>query len=362
MGESWYNASNDKLYFTTYEYDSESGNHYAMARYHVSRLGRLSSPDPLSGITADPQSLNRYSYSVNDPANLTDPSGLCPRDTVQEHPTDSSQQTSGEGPSVTDSGEGEPNAQLPSPCQLYPTMGGGDIFLDGADISDTSGVPGMGTPIGSNAWAKIPVAVQKPGDWDWEAGGWLFFTPGFSMNASGIGPGGGGDDRASLTKKQIQEICDAIRANGGGFVPVSSGTNVIFDNNALLSGFTVSGPEQFKSLTVSGTIILIPPNTQIGVTWQNGKIPGSFQMQSTQPIGVVSPGKPSVTLTGLSFNDGSFSVSGKVADVPFTSGLIENKLNTNFSTVLAATDLANKLAKTQIPCEAVLGTILGGNQ
>ncbi|HKV60372.1 MAG TPA: RHS repeat-associated core domain-containing protein, partial [Candidatus Acidoferrum sp.] len=78
FGESWYNATNEKLYFTTYEYDSESSNHYARARYDTSRLGRLSSPDPIAGSKADPQSLNRYSYSLDDPANVTDPSGLCP--------------------------------------------------------------------------------------------------------------------------------------------------------------------------------------------------------------------------------------------------------------------------------------------
>src|SRR5229473_1915688 len=62
FGESWYNASNDKLLFTSYERDSESGNDYAMMRFSVNRLGRFSSPDPLSGSIDDPQSLNRYSY------------------------------------------------------------------------------------------------------------------------------------------------------------------------------------------------------------------------------------------------------------------------------------------------------------
>ncbi len=76
FGESWYNATNDKLLFTTYERDSESGNDYAMMRYSVNRLGRFSSPDPLSGTTGNPQSLNKYAYALNDPGNLRDPLGL----------------------------------------------------------------------------------------------------------------------------------------------------------------------------------------------------------------------------------------------------------------------------------------------
>jgi len=75
FGESWYNASNDKLLFTSYERDSESGNDYAMARYHVNRLGRFSSADLLAGSIDDPQSPNRYSYARMDPINLVDPSG-----------------------------------------------------------------------------------------------------------------------------------------------------------------------------------------------------------------------------------------------------------------------------------------------
>ncbi len=76
FGESWYNASSDKLLFTSYERDSESGNDYAMMRYSVNRLGRFSSPDPLSGTTGNPQSLNKYAYAMNDPGNLRDPLGL----------------------------------------------------------------------------------------------------------------------------------------------------------------------------------------------------------------------------------------------------------------------------------------------
>lgn len=79
FGESWYASSTTtKWQFTSYERDGESGNDYAMARYDVNRLGRFSSPDPVGGAIADPQSLNRYAYVENDPANSADPTGLCP--------------------------------------------------------------------------------------------------------------------------------------------------------------------------------------------------------------------------------------------------------------------------------------------
>jgi len=75
FGESWYNASGEKLVFTSYERDSESGNDYAMARYNINRLGRFASPDPLSGSIGDPQSLDRYGYVENSPVSFVDPTG-----------------------------------------------------------------------------------------------------------------------------------------------------------------------------------------------------------------------------------------------------------------------------------------------
>ena len=149
FGESWYNATSDKLYFTTYEYDSESGNHYAMARYHVSRLGRLSSPDPLSGSVANPQSLNRYSYSLNDPTNLTDPSGTTTGcntadATPADGPVQSSRGHSADGDSGAGTNVGDPAPQQ-NPCEtrVNPWASGG-ISLDGADITDVPELAGGG--------------------------------------------------------------------------------------------------------------------------------------------------------------------------------------------------------------------------
>jgi RHS repeat-associated protein len=76
FGDPWYNATNDKLYFTTYERDAESSNDYAQARFYRWLLGRFLSPDPLSGSTGDPQSLDRYTYVENNPINFIDPTGM----------------------------------------------------------------------------------------------------------------------------------------------------------------------------------------------------------------------------------------------------------------------------------------------
>lgn len=79
-GESWYaSGTTTKWQFTSYERDggtNESGNDYAMFRYHVNRLARFNAPDAIAGSIADPQSLNRFAYTRNDPANLIDPLGL----------------------------------------------------------------------------------------------------------------------------------------------------------------------------------------------------------------------------------------------------------------------------------------------
>ena len=89
FGYSWYNSTNDKLLFTSYERDAESANDYAMARTYINRLGRFSSPDPIAGDISDPQSLNRYTYARNIPVSLIDPTGMMEEESCDDSEDDS---------------------------------------------------------------------------------------------------------------------------------------------------------------------------------------------------------------------------------------------------------------------------------
>jgi RHS repeat-associated protein len=71
------NVGSQPQRYTSYLRDANGGDE-AMFRRYENRLPRFSQPDPADGSydLSDPQSLNRYSYTQNDPVNLTDPSGL----------------------------------------------------------------------------------------------------------------------------------------------------------------------------------------------------------------------------------------------------------------------------------------------
>lgn len=64
--------------FTGYERDGETGLDFAQARYYSSAQGRFTSVDPFlsSGTIYDPQTWNRYAYTLNNPLRYVDPLGL----------------------------------------------------------------------------------------------------------------------------------------------------------------------------------------------------------------------------------------------------------------------------------------------
>ncbi|MBI2045795.1 hypothetical protein HYT23_07065 [Candidatus Pacearchaeota archaeon] len=83
IGEENYYAFGDertaseeaKFKYTGKELD-DSGLYYYGARYYDAGSGRFTSPDPISGSIENPQSLNKYSYALNNPNKFVDPSGM----------------------------------------------------------------------------------------------------------------------------------------------------------------------------------------------------------------------------------------------------------------------------------------------
>jgi RHS repeat-associated protein len=61
--------------FTGQELDPETGFHYYGGRYYDQDISRFVSPDPYVQEPDLPQNLNRYSYVLNNPQSLVDPSG-----------------------------------------------------------------------------------------------------------------------------------------------------------------------------------------------------------------------------------------------------------------------------------------------
>jgi RHS repeat-associated protein len=81
FGDAWYETLTNggvtsKWKFTSYERDSASDTDYAIFRNNSWRYGRFMQADKLAGSIGDPQSLNRFAYTRNDPVNLVDPIGL----------------------------------------------------------------------------------------------------------------------------------------------------------------------------------------------------------------------------------------------------------------------------------------------
>lgn len=70
------NAFDNHYTFTGYEYDNDTSNYYAVARYQSPRSGRFYSVDRAAADLANPQSWNPYAYALNSPTNLVDPLGM----------------------------------------------------------------------------------------------------------------------------------------------------------------------------------------------------------------------------------------------------------------------------------------------
>ena len=108
--------------FTGYEEDSETGLHFAQARYLSSTQGRFISVDPLmaSAATGEPQSWNRYVYVSNNPLNLTDPTGLLQKPPVAS--TITADDVRSDSQTIDGADDAPPPPQDPSPPPPLPRV------------------------------------------------------------------------------------------------------------------------------------------------------------------------------------------------------------------------------------------------
>lgn len=150
------------------DYDSESNLYHATNRQYPAAQGRWLSPDPLAGSSADPQSLNRYTYVKNSPLVFSDPLGLygvfaqkppgvnlCiwTASTDKRNSDQDSAQGSAKGPGGPSAEESSSEEAPPAPdCvgfQGYMSMNQIFAYYDGYDsggiLGSTVGGPGPGT-------------------------------------------------------------------------------------------------------------------------------------------------------------------------------------------------------------------------
>ncbi|HET6841442.1 MAG TPA: RHS repeat-associated core domain-containing protein [Candidatus Angelobacter sp.] len=175
------------------EYDSETQLNHTWFRYYNPRLGLWMTPDPAGSAAADikdPQSLNRYSYVLNNPLNLIDPLGL-------------------DGEELVFSGA---NGNLPTD---YVT-----ITVEASCGDDCSSLAFIGPPSGGGG------------------GGFI---------SSGGGGGGGGDATNTATIAQCAaafgdkySLASAVKALGNAV-----GVNA---NNAVVNGFLGNDVSTFSNL------------------------------------------------------------------------------------------------------------------
>jgi len=64
--------------FTSQVLDGSTGLYFYGSRYYDAVLRRFVQPDTIVPYASNPQSLNRYSYALDNPVSLTDPDGHCP--------------------------------------------------------------------------------------------------------------------------------------------------------------------------------------------------------------------------------------------------------------------------------------------
>jgi RHS repeat-associated protein len=232
--------------FTGYYRDSETGNDYAINRYHQPGMGRFLTVDPhlKSAKPANPGSWNRYAYVLGDPVNGTDPKGL----------------------ELADCGDpfGPCDCTLDGFCFYEPVGSGDGGGGGGRGVCPSTTLGALAKDAAECAPAPPPAppplscqaegAITQQGQWVFEAGastsyGWTWAYPiSLLFQASG----GAGDGSYQWTEEQYYAITGAVTYSIAGSTNVNIND---FENltNEGTPGGAISAFPDAPGLQATGT-------------------------------------------------------------------------------------------------------------
>ncbi len=160
FGGEWVNTAGfgwDEKFARFPQHDTDLGLYETAFRQYSPGLGRWLTPDKLAGDVTNPQSLDRYTYALNNPVSFTDPSGLsC------IHTDDGT---------TVDNGDGKGCSEMNNTPQEVNVSGSGPGSIDTSSLSHlaslgssggvTSGSVGVA---GAYIYSAPPPAPKKPAD------------------------------------------------------------------------------------------------------------------------------------------------------------------------------------------------------
>jgi RHS repeat-associated protein len=184
--------------FTSKERDAETGLDFFDARYMSSAQGRFTSPDPLGGELTNPQSLNRYSYVLNNPLRFTDPTGLYVCKDGKDGACDSDQDKAFE--KSLDALRGSKNGDVARAAASYGAAG------------DTNGVTVGFADLGKTGEGGVTLSTLSA-----DANGKLFAKSDVTINSSSTGTALSADiGHEGSHVADAQDMVRGITITGGG--------------------------------------------------------------------------------------------------------------------------------------------------
>jgi len=250
------NSDPNQYKFTGKERDTESGLDNFGARYNASTMGRFMSPDPGNiGVNRfNPQSWNAYSYSLNNPLSLTDPTGLYVCEDSEKCDSENDKafaKSLADAQTAANKLTGDDQAAAQRAIDAYGAQGVDNGVNVRFDSNVTGGVTEVSGVANGNKSADNPTGQN--------------INVTFNPNAVG------GDFSGGLVGHEGSHVADASAWVASGFSPNMNPTNSTTEFNAYHVQFDIGNALLNMKAGPGGDYsgyFNVPPNGQ--VNWKKG--------------------------------------------------------------------------------------------